>query len=176
MGDQRVKMIYFNRVNPIGFWSQETISGSLSSTHWPLVSNSGQCRAHLGCSLTTRSGRRTRSLFTDRAPITPSGTIRSSLMISNIPMGIQCDRILKSWSRSVAVIDTLCVSYANNCDITDHYYAPIEIMSSSIISLLKNHPVITCVRVLTCSIFNPRNLRTLSHALFTEHCYKATAT
>src|SRR6218665_2466422 len=41
---------------------------------------------------------------------------------------------------------------------------------------LKNHPAIICVRMLTFSIFHPRTLRTLSHALFTEHCYKATAT
>src|SRR6218665_367725 len=55
-------------------------------------------------------------------------------------------------------------------------YAPIQIMSSGIISLLKNHPAIICVRVLTFSIFHPRTLGTLSHALFTEHCHKAMAT
>src|SRR6218665_1351803 len=55
-------------------------------------------------------------------------------------------------------------------------YAPIQIMSSGIISLLKNHPAIICVRVLTFSLFHTRTLGTLSHALFTEHCHKATAT
>src|SRR6218665_1290331 len=52
-------------------------------------------------------------------------------------------------------------------------YAPIQIMSSGIFSLLKDHPAIICVRVLTFSIFHPRTLGTLSHALFMEPCYKA---
>src|SRR6218665_3411205 len=55
-------------------------------------------------------------------------------------------------------------------------YPPIQIMSSCIISLLKDHRAIICVRVLTISIFHPKTLGTLSHALFTELCYKATAT
>src|SRR6218665_4074449 len=48
-------------------------------------------------------------------------------------------------------------------------YAPIQIMSSGIISLLQNHPAIICVRVLKFSILHSRTLGTLSHALFTEH-------
>src|SRR6218665_2503099 len=55
-------------------------------------------------------------------------------------------------------------------------YAPIQIMSCGIISLLKDYSAVICVRVLTFSIFHPRTLGTLSHALFTEHCHKATAT
>ena len=55
-------------------------------------------------------------------------------------------------------------------------YAPIQIISSGIISLLKNHPPIIFVLVLIFLIFHPRTLEALSHALFTEHWHKATAT
>src|SRR6218665_1941073 len=55
-------------------------------------------------------------------------------------------------------------------------YTPTHNMSICIISLLKNHPAIICVRVLTFSIFHPRTFGILSQALFTEHCHNATAT
>ena len=53
---------------------------------------------------------------------------------------------------------------SNPDHVLRHYFTP------------KNHPAIICVHVLTFSIFHPRTLGTLSHALFTEHCNKATAT
>src|SRR6218665_2430772 len=53
---------------------------------------------------------------------------------------------------------------SNPDHVLRHYFTP------------KNHPAIICVRVLTFSIFHPRTLGTLSHALFTEHCHRATAT
>ena len=66
--------------------------------------------------------------------------------------------------------------WPSRCWLYSEQYAPIQIMSSGIISFLKNHPAITCVYALTFSLFHPRTLGTLSRALFSEHCYKATAT